>query len=333
MSSIPQFPIGNIYAPPWMCVSPSVAGYQDVAADVTLPNPNTITGATLSTAVTVPAATIQPGSPTNGQTLALDADYDFLCREIQFVVFPPDASVQPSDLRCRIRDPFGRLITNDYVQVQNLCGALPFVWGLKKAGILTFDFQNVNADNAISVQVVLRGWKRMACPGAPAIPSPYAPMYRRYSLPQNRGVRLEDYEYYYTFVATQAGDLLRVPLPTDQDADFLWRGIQGDWNTSNNDVAVVGDVGVGFRNPTGVALSGVSTAAAANTAGLLNPWGSPNVAEFRESIFSAGGGMPAPIYPEILIPRGGTVEVDLSFGGAATLRFSLRGMKIYREGC
>jgi hypothetical protein len=303
-----------------MCLSPSIANYQDVEFDIDLPT------------VSIPAGTIQTGTTTNGQMLTLDADYDFLCNELQFVVFPGDEEFEPSDLRCRIRDAFGRLVINDFVQVQNLNGALPFVWALKKAGVLTFDFQNAGA-NTITVQTVLKGWKRKSCPGSPSIVSPYVPMYRRYSIPLGQGIRLEDYEYVFTFSATQAGDLLRVPLQTDQDADFLWRGIQGDWNTVNNDVAVVGNVGAGFRNPTGVALSCVSTAAAANVNGLINPWGSPNVAEFRESLFSSGGGQVAPIYPEILIPRGGTVEVDLSFGNAQTLRFSLRGMKIYREAC
>ena len=320
MASAPSFPIGNIYAPPWMCVSPSIAGYQDVEFDIDLPK------------VSIPASTIQLGTPTNGQTLTMDADFDFLCREIQFVVFPT-ASFEPSDLRVRIRDSFGRLVTNDFVQVQNLNGALPIIWGMKRAGILTFDFQNVNSGNTISVQTVLKGWKRKPCPGAPAIISPYVPMYKRYALPIDKGVKLEDFEYPFTFTSSGVSDLLRVPLPTDQDADFLWRGIQGDWNCVNNDVTVVGQLAVLFRDPTGVALSSVSTAANSNTMGLLNPWASPNAGEFQESIFSSGGGRPAPIYPEILIPRGGTVEVDLSFGAATTLRFSLRGMKIYREAC
>lgn len=321
MSAAPSFPIGNIYAPPWMCVSPSVAGYQDVEFQIDLPR------------LTVSANTIQLGTPTNGQTLTLDADFDYLCTEPQFVVFPGDSSVQSSDLRVRIRDPFGRLVTSDFVQAQNLNGVLPIVWGMKKAGILTFDFQNVNTEIDISVQVVLKGWKRKPCPGAPAIISPYVPMYKRYALPIDKGVHLEDYEYPFTFTSSGIGDLLRVPLQTDQDADFLWRGIQGDWNCENNDVAVVGQMAVLFRDPTGVALSSVSSPANANTMGLLNPWASPNAGEFQESIFSSGGGRPAPMYPEIMIPRGGTVEVDLSFGAATTLRFSLRGMKIYREAC
>ena len=30
------FPIGNIYAPPWMCVSPMIAGYDDIEFDIDL---------------------------------------------------------------------------------------------------------------------------------------------------------------------------------------------------------------------------------------------------------------------------------------------------------
>jgi hypothetical protein len=305
-------PIGNIYAPPWMCVSPSIAGYEDITYYVDLPT------------VTIPASTVQLGTTSNGQTLSLDGDFDFLVTEMQFCVFPvADETFQPTDLRVRIRDAFGRLVTSDFVYAQNLCGSLPMIWGLKRNGNLTFDFQNVNATNAISVQVVLKGWKRRACPGMPARISPYVPMYRRYAVPIQKGVELEDFEYYNTFTSTGAGDLLRVPIRTDNDADFLWRGIQGDWNTANNDVAVVGNVGLRFYDPNSVALS---------VTGTTNPWNSPNVGQFRESLLSSGGGGVAPMYPEILIPKNGTVEVDLSFGAAATVRLSLRGLKVYREG-
>jgi hypothetical protein len=310
MSSLP---IGNIYAPPWMCVSPAVAGYEDIEFDLDLPT------------VTIPPSTIQLGSPTNGQQLQLDQENDFLVRELQFPVFPvADESFEPTDLRVRIRDPFGRLVTSDFVWAQNLCGALPMIWGLKKAGVLTFDFQNLNTTNAISVQPVLRGWKRRACPGKPAIVSKYVPMYRRYSVPQGQGYKLEDFEYYFTFTQTGAADLLRIPLQTDNDADFLWRAVQGDGNTESNDVAVVGNVGLRFYDPNGVSLS---------VTGLTNQWNSPNVGQFRESILSSGGGMPAPLYPEILVRAGGVIEVDISFGAAETVRFSLRGMKVYREAC
>ena len=299
-----------------------IAGYDDIEFDIDL------SGGPLATnnphVVTVPASTVQLGTATNGQQLQLDSDYDFLVREIQFAVFPPASSVQPSDLRVRIRDGFGRLVTSDFVQVQNLNGVMPMVWGLKKGGVLTFDFQNVNSTTAITVQPVLKGWKRMACPGKPAIPTAYVPMRRRYAYPLGQGIKLEDYEYYYTFTQAAAVDLLKIPLQTDNDADFLWRGIQGDFNTANNDVAVVGSVGLRYYSADGVAMS---------VTGLVCPWGSPNVGQFRESILSSGGGRPGPMYPEILVPRGGVVEVDLSFGAAATCRFSLRGVKIYREAC
>jgi hypothetical protein len=319
---VATFPIGNIYAPPWMCVSPMIAGYDDIEFDIDLSGGQL--GVNNPPVVNVPANTVQLGTATNGQQLQLDSDYDFLVREFQFVVFPPtDAVVQPSDLRVRIRDGFGRLVTSDFVQVQNLNGQLPIVWANKKGGVITFDFQNVSG-STIAVQPVLKGWKRMPCPGKPAIPTAYVPMYKRYAYPLGQGVKLEDFEYYFTFTQAAAGDLLKIPLQTDNDADFLWRAEQGDFNTANNDVAVVGNVGIRFYDSNGVALS---------IAGLTCPWGSQNVGQFRESILSSGGGRPAPIYPEILVPRGGVIEVDLSFGAAATCRFSLRGVKVYREGC
>ena len=321
MSAIPVIPIGNIYAPPWMCVSPSIAGYQDIESAVSLP-----TGDVLGrlNAVSVAAASVQLGSTTNGQTITLDGDYDFLVREMQFCVFPvADEAFEPTDLRVRIRDAFGWLVTSDFVYCQNLCGVLPMIWGLKRNGVITFDFQNVNATDAINVQVVLKGWKRQACPGKPAIVSPYVPMYKRYFVPPGSGMELADFEYYVTFTATGAGDLLRVPIRTDEDADFLWRGLQGDWNTATNDVAVVGNVGLRFYDSTSVPLS---------VTGTTNPWNSSNVGQFRESLLSSGGGNVAPMYPEILIPKGGTAEVDLSFGAAATVRLSLRGLKVYKEG-
>lgn len=309
----PAFKIGNIYAPPFFALSPSLAGYDDIEFDLDLP------------AVTIPAASVVLASPTNGQQLLLDSDYDYLVREFQFVVLPvADVSYQPSDLRVRIRDVFGRLVTSDFVQVQNLNGPQAIVWGLKKGGTVQFDFQNVNASESITVQPVFKGWKRKACPGKPAISNDYVPMRQRYARPINPGAALQDFEYYFTFTSTGAQDLLRQPLQTDSDADFLWRGTQGDWNCINNDVAAVGSVGLTFYTPDGRRMT---------VQGTTNPWGSGNVGQFRESILSSGGGMYAPQYPEILIPKNGVIEVDISFGGAATLRFSLRGLKVYRENC
>lgn len=309
----PNFQIGNIYAPPFYALSPSIAGYDDIEFDLDLP------------AVTVPSGSIVLATPTNGQQLLLDSDYDYLVKEFQFVVLSVSGQAyQPSDLRVRIRDVFGRLVTSDFTQVQNLNGPQAIVWGLKKGGTVQFDFQNVNATYPITVQPVFKGWKRKACPGKPAITNTYVPMWKRYARPVDQGVSLEEYEYYFTFTSTGAADFLRIPLQTDSDADFLWRGEQGDWNCANNDVATVASVGVTFYTPNDTRMS---------VQGTINPWGSGNVGQFRESLFSAGGGQYAPQFPEILIPKNGVILVDLSFGGAATLRFSLRGVKVYRENC
>jgi len=249
-----SFPIGNIMAPPFMAVSPSIAGYDDLECDLSLPAP---TAGITNASIAVPASTIQLATPTNNQQLQLDSDYDYLVREIQFVQLPvTDEAWQPSDLRVRIRDAFGRLVTSDFVQCQNLCGQLPIMWALKKGGVLSFDFQNVNADYTINVVVVLKGWKRIPCPGKPATVSDYVPLWKRYALPVDKHTKLEDFEYYFSFTQTGAADLLRVPLQTDNDADFLWRGNQGDWNCANNDVATVGSVGVCFYDPGGSRIRG-----------------------------------------------------------------------------
>ena len=309
-----SLPIGNIYAPPFMAVSPQIAGYEDIEFDLAFPSPN---GSFLS----VPNAGFLPN-----QQLLLDSDYDYLVREMWFVVQPvTGANFQPSDLRVRIRDADERLLTSDYIQAQNLSGVLPMIWGLKRGGVLTLDFQNVNATTAIPVQVVLKGWKRKACPGQVALPGNYVPMYKRYALPVNKGIELEDFEYPFTLTSAGAQDLLKLPLQTNNDADFLWRGISGDWNTANNAVATVGSIAVTFYDPTGVPLSLYP---------LINPWGSMLAGQFRELVFANGGGAPAPHYPEIEIKRGGIIQMDISFGGAGTLRFSLRGLKVHTsEAC
>jgi hypothetical protein len=305
-------PIGNIYAPPWMCVSPSIAGYQDLEFDISLP---AATSQNAPTGIAVAAASFSVGN-----TLQLDNDYDYLIREMWFVVLPSTGlTYQPSDLRVRIRDTEARLVTSDYVQAQNLCGPLPIIWGLKRGGVVTFDFYNTNSANAMNVVVILKGWKRQACPGVPAFKSNYAPMFSRYADPIDKTVRLEDYEYYFTFTATGASDLLRLPLQTDNDADFLWRGVQGDWSTANNDVSVLSNAALTFY------IGNNYLNQAPNTV----PWGSANAGEMREVLLSNGGGAPMPIYPEIRIPRGGIAQLDVSFAGAATVRLSLRGLKVY----
>jgi hypothetical protein len=302
---------GNIQAPPWMMLSNVVGGVQDAEYDLT-PQVAVTIGAAVSSSV----ATFLFGNQ-----LPIDSD-DFLVREIQWYVTASDGALNPQDLRVRIRDGDGRLFTSDFVQICDLTGPLCPPWPLCRSTNLLFDFQNVNATTGATITVCLKGWKRRPCPSQQAIISPYVPMWKRYTVPADPSVELDDFEYPFTFSSSVAQDLLKVPLPTDNDADFLWRGLAGDWNTDTNDVAVVGSVAVTFYNQGSLPL---------NQFGLVNPWGSLQAGEFRELVFSSGGGRVAAFFPEILIPRGSVALVDLSFGGPATLRFSLRGMKVYTQ--
>jgi hypothetical protein len=306
MSSGGVPPFGNMYAPPWMGFSPTLKGIRDIENDFDLP------------AVSVPPA----GFALNNK-LAIDADADFLVREIQFVISATTGTPLVSDIRVKIRDGDGRMITSDFVPIVDLCGPMVPPLPLRRGSVLTIDYQNVGAATP-SVWMILKAWKRTECPSDTLeIAVPYTPMYKRMSQPA-AGADLEDFEYPFVFTAAAAGDLLKVPLQTDNDADFLWRGITGDWNTANNDVAVVGSVGLTFYDTGGLPLL---------QAPLLCPWGSLNCGLFRESAIASGGGRPAPHFPEIFIPRGGVVSVDLSFGAAGTVRFSLRGAKVYDGSC
>lgn len=305
--SAPSFPdFGNIYAPPWCGFSPVLKGIRDQDFDLDLP-PVTIASAAVS----------------RNNQLPIDADADYLVREIQFEVSGFTVSAPaPSDLRVRIKDGDGRLFTSDFVPILDLNGPLAVPWPLRRGCVLVIDYQNLHvaAESTATVSMLLKGWKRKLCPGDPLeIASSYVPMYRRYVQPDGDN-DLEEFEYPFSFTSAGLGDVLKTPLQTDNDADFLWRGLTGDWNTANNDVQVVGDVALTFYDVDGVPL---------NQRGLVVPWGSPNAGELRESVLGNGGARPAPMFPEIFIPRGGVVQLDLSFGSAQRVRFSLRGVKVY----
>lgn len=306
-----QFPaFGNVLCPPWMAFSRVLAGIRDVESDLDLP-PVTITGAASGSNFSL------------GNNLPIDADGDFLGRDFQFIVLP-GSTATPDTIRARLRDGDGRQITTDFVPILDLNGPWPLPLPMRRGSVLIVDFQSTDTNPAHSATIhfIIRNWKRNTCDDKTALSPPYVPMSKRVSVPLGRD--FEDYEYPFTFTAAAAGDFLRVPLQTDNDADFLWRGITGDWNTANNDVAAVGSAALRFYDPLGVPLS---------QTGLSNPWSSPNVGQFRELILPSGGGRPYPVFHEIWIPRGGVVLADISFGAAATVRFSLRGLKLYGGAC
>jgi len=302
---------GNPYAPPWMGFTPVLQGIRDVEWDVDLPP------------YTVPASTIVSANANNPSLqLSIDGDADFLCREIQFVV-TAGASTLPSDLRVRIRDGAGRLFTSDFIPITDLNGPLVPPWPLKHGTVVYFDYQNINGVTAITVWAVLKGWKRTTCAGDTTIlQPPYTPMYATYPKPKS-DEEFEDFEYGWTFTFAGAAYQPKYPLITDNDADFWWCGLAGDWNTANNDVATVGSVQLVFYDPVSLPMMQTNLQSAWNPSGGL----------FRESIFSSGGGRPQPHFPAVFIPRGSGPSVDISVGQACTIRFSLRGYKVYPKVC
>lgn len=299
-------PMGNIYAPEWFGFSSVLANIRDTEFSYDLP-----------------AIAVAGQAYSLGNQMQIGGDADFLAREFEFVVIASTAGTgtpAPSDIRVRLRSGDGRMLTTDFVPIVDLNGPIAVPWPLRKGSIVLVDYFNANANNTTSetVWMILRGWKRKPCSDPTEAHAPYVPMYQRYA--QLPGSDMEDFEYPFTFTSAGAQDLLQQPLQTDNDADFLWSCTVGDFNTANNDVATVGNVGLTFYDTDEVPLSVRSQ---------INPWGSPNVGMFRENILSSGGGRPMPFFPSILIPRGGVVLVDISFAAAATVRFSLRGQKIY----
>jgi hypothetical protein len=303
MSTSALPPMMNMWAPAWMGFSPVLANIRDVEFAFDLP-PVTLAGQAYSMANRLP----------------IDMDADFLCREIQVVVIAATGAASPSDIRIRLRSGDGRSLNTDFMPAADLNGPMVPPWPLRRGCIVLVDFYNNNAspDVTETVWLILKGWKRNACNDPTEAPQPYLPMYERYLAP--KGMDTDDFEYPFTFTSTGAMDLLQQPLQTDYDADFLLSAISGDWNTANNDVATVGNVGLTFYDQDEVPLS---------LRGQINPWGSPNVGMFRENTLSSGGGRPMGFWPSVWVPRGGVVLVDISFGAAATVRFSLRGQKVY----
>src|SRR5258706_15332593 len=133
------FRFGNIFAPPWMGVTPLVGGVRDTEFDLS-PLLGQFNGArAIQNWISVPPAAVRLQN-----ILPMDADADFLVREIQWLVTNQGGGgqPQPQDLRGGIRDATGRLFTSDFVYVQDLTGPLIVPWGICKGGQLQFDFQN-----------------------------------------------------------------------------------------------------------------------------------------------------------------------------------------------
>jgi len=298
-----------------MGFTPVLKGIRDAEWDVDLP------------AVAIPANSFAIAAGNNpSQLLLIDSNADFLCREIQFFIVPTPgtAGALPSDMRVRIRDGEGRLFTSDYIPIVDLNGPFTPPWPLRRGSVVYFDYQNINVSITLTVWAVLRGWKRDVCAGdTTELKPPYTPMYELYPKPKT-DEEFEDFEYPQQFIFTGPTFQPKYPLITNNDADFWWCGLTGDWNTANNDVATVGSVQLTFYDSVGLPMLQYP---------LQSSWSTTAGGLFRESIFSSGGGRPQPHFPAVFIPRGSATLVDISVGQACTLRFSQRGYKVYPKAC
>lgn len=297
----------NLYAPPGPRLSPQFPGFRDEQWDLDLP-----------------AVTVAANSFNSQNILAFDGDADYFIRELWFIVLPTTlAAVQPQDLRVRIRDGDGQLFTSDFCYAQDLNGAYTPPWPIRRGATVTIDYQNVNANTAINVQLVVKGFKRFPCPNVPSVLKPvYVPQRRQY-LAEPAGKRYRDFLYPVSFDNSTQTDYLRFPIQTDNDADFSWRATIGSWGTRNNFLTTVGNVALTFYDTMGTALCQLN---------VLTPWNNHNAGAMRESMISNGGGRGAVHFPEVIIPRGGIIQVDVSFVGLAPfccVMFALRGFKIY----
>lgn len=307
-SLVPRF--GNLTVPPWVPFSAQAHGFRDEEYDLDLP-----------------AAAVPNASQLLSQVLPMEADADYFIRELWFIVLPTTSSaVQPTDLRVRIRDGDGHMFTNDFCYANDLSGTLCPPWPIRAGAVLIIDYENQNANTTIQVQMIVRGAKRRICENVAAdLPSLYKPMRRQYPPPAPGEVHKDfayPVEYDNLAVAPTLTNSLKFPIQMDNDADFLWRGLCGQWATRNNSLPTSGNVALTFYDANNLPFS---------QANLAEPWGG-NYGEQRENILTNGGRI-APHYPEILVPRGGVILVDVSFGTLNDrVRFALRGVKVYREG-
>jgi hypothetical protein len=240
------------------------------------------------------------------------------------IINADDFNLAPGDLRVRIRDGNGKLFTTDFCYATDLNGPFVIPWPLKRGSVLSFDLQNVNASSSITVMITLKGWKRAPCPEQQGMSSNYIAQRRRFTTAPDllRGAELEDYEYPFVFSLPAMGSLLKQPLQTDNDADFIWKGLCGDLNSPANDVPAVGNVVLAFYDPNGTPLGSYPLSFAG--------FAQPVRGMLRECILSNGGGGPNPFFPDIFVPRGGVPQVDVLFSDAETVRFTLRGLKVYK---
>ena len=325
MSTLPVRPWStNMYAPKWATITQNLPGWCDVEFDF---NPLTIT--------------IAAGAKSFKNIMQVDNDADYLTRElIALPIVGTEGTVNPQDLKYRLVDGDGQFITSDWVTLNDVNGPVgPAVLPLRKGSLPYVDIWN-QGTASVTLIVGFKGMKRVKCNTTQLDLPEFVPQSKRFCEPWAPGMWFEEYEYFFEFVngtlatvppwasnlqpQSPNNDFQQFPLRTDDDAGFLWRGTSGMIMSKGGPAPIPGEWFLRFYD-----VENVPLAKQVPRPNLLPSIAGPGA----ELVLSNGGGRMSPHYPEIYIPRGGVVAVDITLQTDATVsvQFSLRGVKVYGE--
>jgi hypothetical protein len=325
MNALPVNPWStNMYAPKWASITPQLPGWCDVEFDF---NPVTIT--------------LAPGAQSLKNILKVDQDADYLTREIIALPIGGEGTINPQDLKFRLIDGDGQYITSDWVTLNDINGPVgPAVLPLRRGSEPYVDVWNQSANASAVVMIGFKGFKRSPCTTRQADIPAFTPQSKRFCKPWDSRIWFEEYEYFFEFVngvlatappwamnlqpQTPNGVFQKLPLRTDHDASFLWRGVSGMIMSKGGPAPIPGEWFLRFYD-----CGEVPLATEIKRPGLLPAIAGPDAT----MVLSNGGGRMSPHWPEVYIPRGGVVSVDIALLTPATVsvQFSLRGVKVYGE--
>jgi hypothetical protein len=327
MSAVPSFLVNpwstNMYAPKWASITPQMPGWCDVEFDF---DPITIT--------------VGPGVQSLKNQLLVDGEADYLAREIiALPIVGTTGTLNPQDLKIRLTDGDGQFITSDWCTLNDLNGPIgPAALPLRKGSQPYFDIWNQGAATAVLV-VGFKGWKRVKCDAKQVDLPEFVPQSRRFCQPWAPQIRFEEYEYFFEFVngvlatappwamnlqpQTPNQVFQQIPLRTDEDASFLWRGTSGMIMSASSE-QIVGNWFLRFFD-SGIVPLALQVPRPNLVPSLAGP--------AAELVLSNGGGRMSPQFSEVYIPRGGLALVDIGLltSNAISVQFSLRGVKVYGE--
>lgn len=329
----------DMYAPSWAGVTPQLPGFCDVDFDYPMSDQP-------GSELVYTTVTLAPGQKSFKNQIVIDSDADYLSREIYIApVGGSTGPANPQDLKMRLSDGDGNFITSDWCTANDLCGPVgPVPLPFRKGTVAYVDLWNQGTATLI-VQVGLKGFKRFPCADTQAPIPAYRPISSLYCREQP-GQTFEEFEYFFEFsngssplfapwvqnLQPYSPNIVfrQLPLRIDNDADFLWRGTTG--------MIMAGGGGVA-QAPQEFFLKFYDNAIIDLAKDIIRPAGyTPQRAPLGcEMVLSNGGGRMAPHFPEIFIPRGGAVNVDILLQTQSpptaieSVSFSLRGFKLYSE--